>query len=77
MIRASDLSNAVVWTGSSVTTPAARAGAREGSGWFEDGAANAAARISGDVNPATRGLSVEQHASLVLAHLCAEGDVRR
>ncbi len=76
MIRASDLSNAAVWTGTSVATPVARAGARDASGWFEDAAVGASARISGDVNPASRGLSAEQHASLVLAHLCAEGEVR-
>lgn len=73
MIRASDLSNAALWT-TRPATPAPRAGARDASSWFDDGAA-AATPISADVNPAARGLSVDQHAGLVLAHLRGDGDI--
>lgn len=74
MIRASDLSNASLWATSPVTVPATRAGARDAANWF-DGAGTQSARITGGLNPAARGLSAEQHANLVLAHLCGD-DVR-
>lgn len=76
MIRASDLSNASLWAASPVNVPATRAGARDAGSWFGDSAATSSARITGSLNPATRGLSAEQHASLVLAHLCGEGEIR-
>jgi len=69
MIRASDLSNTALWA--RPTSVAPRADARDASSWFE-GDATSDARISGDLNPASRGLSVEQHASLILAQLCGE-----
>jgi hypothetical protein len=65
MIRASDLTNAAVWSRPVTTTP--RNDTRDASKWFDGSASEA--RISGDLNPAARGLSVSQHASLVLAHL--------
>ncbi len=66
MIRASDLTGTAVWT--RATASSSRVEERDASSWFDDTAAEA--RIGGDVNVAVRGLSVEQHASLVLAHLC-------
>jgi len=70
MIRASDLPlpNAAVWA--RPITTGSRSDTRDASKWFDGSAAEA--RISGDLNPAARGLSVAQHASLVLAHLCGE-----
>jgi hypothetical protein len=68
MIRASDLPNAAVWARPITTGP--RNDTRDASNWFDGSAAEA--RISGDLNPAARGLSVAQHASLVLAHLRGE-----
>lgn len=69
MIRASDLSNAATWARPASVAP--RADARDASSWFEGGTP-ADARISGDLNPASRGLSVEQHTNLILAQLCGE-----
>jgi hypothetical protein len=69
MIRASDLSNAALWA--RPTSVAPRSETRDASSWFEDGAA-LHARISADLSPAARGLSVEQHTSRVLAQLCGE-----
>lgn len=65
MIRASDLSG-VAWASPAISAPRAPATDRaRDAGWFTiDGA-----RISGDLNPAARGLSVQQHANLVLSHL--------
>jgi hypothetical protein len=74
MIRASDLSNPALWTARPAGT-APRAGARDAANWFEDATAGSGPRISGDVAPSARGLSVEQHASLVLAHLRGEDTV--
>jgi len=68
MIRASDLTNAALWSRPATTAP--RNEARDGSNWFEGAASDA--RISGDLNPAARGLSVAEHANLVLAHLRGE-----
>jgi hypothetical protein len=68
MIRASDLTHAAAWA--RPVAPAPRADTRAGSTWFEGSASDV--RISGDLNPAARGLSVAQHAHLVLAHLRGE-----
>jgi hypothetical protein len=68
MIRASDLSSAALWARPATTAP--RNAARDASTWFDGSAADA--RISGDLNPAARGLSVTQHANLILAHLRGE-----
>jgi hypothetical protein len=67
MIRASDLSSAAAW--SRLASVSQRVDARDASNWFDGGAAEFDARISGDLKPASRGLSVEQHANLILAHL--------
>jgi hypothetical protein len=71
MIRASDLATPAVWGRPSTTSP--RLDAREASNWF-DGVAPSEVRICADLNAASRGLSAEQHANLVLAHLCADRD---
>ena len=71
MIRASDLTNAAVWARPATVSPRAGADARDASTWF-DGDAAGDARISADLNPASRGLSVEQHATRILAQLCGE-----
>jgi hypothetical protein len=68
MIRASDFANAAIWPRPAAPMP--RADASERSTWFDATASEA--RVSGDLNPAARGLSVAQHASLVLAHLRGE-----
>jgi hypothetical protein len=70
MIRASDLPNAALWA--RPTTVSSRSGSdtRDASTWFDGSAAGSEARISADLNPQSRGLSVEQHANLILAQLC-------
>jgi hypothetical protein len=42
------------------------------SSWFDGESAPAEVRIGADLNAASRGLSVAQHAAQVLANLCAE-----
>jgi len=77
MIRGSDLTPTAVWTGTAIAaTPRAPldARARDAAAFFRADAAPSSGRISGDVSPAARGLSVEQHAAAVLAHLCGESD---
>ncbi len=74
MIRASDLSNASLWSATPVNVPATRAGARDAANWFDG--ATSSSPITAGLNPAARGLSAEQHASRVLAHLCGEGPIR-
>jgi hypothetical protein len=44
--------------------------------WFDAAAADGAVRIGVDLRPSSRGLSVEQHAARVLAHLCGEAEDR-
>jgi len=77
MIRSTDLANPAVWAGTAIAT-APRASldprARDASAWFRADATSAI-RIAGDVSAAARGLSVEQHAAAVLAHLRGEPDV--
>ena len=43
--------------------------------WFDDAAA-ATLRIGADLDVASRGLTVAQHAERVLGHLCGEPDER-
>jgi hypothetical protein len=55
--------------------PAARsANATSPASWFDPAPVSADTCISADLNPASRGLSVEQHAAQVLQHLCGERD---
>lgn len=65
MIRLTDFPQAAPWPRAATT--AARADTGGTLDWFQGAAAGA--RIAGDPNPRSRGLSVEQHAGLVLAHL--------
>ena len=61
--------------GSSSLAPASRSGqAGSPASWFDPTTVSADTRISADLSPASRGLSVEQHAAQVLQHLCAERD---
>ena len=70
MIRASDLINVIPRVPAG---PASRsADASSAASWFDSAAAVAGTRISADLSPASRGLSVEQHAAQVLSHLCGE-----
>ncbi len=55
-----------------VASTARSAGATSPSSWFDPTAVSADTRISADLSPASRGLSVEQHAAQVLSHLCGE-----
>lgn len=71
MIRISDLANAAAWS-RPVSTPS-RVDTQDPSSWFTDDAA-ADVRLCADPGPASRGLSVEQHAGRVLAALCGERD---
>ncbi len=75
MIRASDLTSLAPWT---LATPvhAPRVAVRDGATWFDAGAPAPDTAICGDLGPASRGLSVEQHAQRVLAHLRDDGDRR-
>jgi hypothetical protein len=75
MIRVADFSNAALWNRPSLTAPGLEA--RGESGWFADDASVAAAQVAGDLSFSVRGLSVEQHAQRVLAHLCGEPDAGR
>lgn len=73
MIRASDLSNAALWASArTAVSPRTGTDTRDASTWFEGAAAGSDARISADLNPAARGLSVEQHTNLILAQLVGE-----
>ena len=77
MIRPSDLAGSAGWITPTTGKPAAapRSDAHDMSGWFDSGGATAAGvRISSDVPLSARGLSVEQHAGQVLAHLLGERD---
>jgi hypothetical protein len=75
MIGTNDLPAQGLWPRTSVSTP--RTEARDAANWFGEGLQAAPARIGGDFNPASRGLSVGQHAALVLMHLCGAADDRR
>lgn len=61
----SPLSPAPRSAGAGVTSPAS---------WFDPDTVNGDTRISADLDPASRGLSVAQHAARVLQHLCGERD---
>jgi hypothetical protein len=76
MIRAADLTASAPWM-PTPSTAARRVDVREAAGWFEGWSAAAVqATICGELNPAARGLSVEQHASRVLMHLRDDSDRR-
>ena len=71
MINPSDFSPLIARA--PVVAPGARsADAGAPSSWFDAAAVSADIRISADLSPLSRGLSVEQHATNVLSHLCGE-----
>lgn len=70
MIRASDLT-ATMGLRLSTAVPVWHAERRTVASWFDAGDAG---RIVGDVSVASRGLSVEEHATRVLMHLRGERD---
>ena len=73
MIRISDLANAAAWSRPVNASPRSDS-TQDPSTWFNGDTIGADVRLSGDVSPGSRGLTVEQHASRVLAHLCGERD---
>lgn len=77
MIRANEFANTTSTTSLWVRplSTASRADPRDATAWF-DAAPGPDVTISGDLAPASRGLSVEQHASRVLMHLRDGGDRR-
>ena len=75
MINPLNIPPPVPRTGSSALAPAARSGnAGSPASWFDLATVSADTHISADLHPASRGLSVEQHAAQVLQHLCGERD---
>ena len=72
MIRVSDLANVAAWA--RPASSSTRTDLQDPSTWFDGDAAGADVRITSDASPASRGLSVEQHAGRVLMHLCGERD---
>jgi len=73
MIRPADLSSAAQWHRPSTAAPS-RAELGDAASWFRDAARLSSSRIMGEVSASARGLSVEQHAAAVLAHLCGDAD---
>ena len=77
MIRGTDLTSTAVWAETAIAS-APRvpfdARTRDATSWFSGDASSAQIRIAGDVSATARGLSVEQHAAAVLAHLRGEAD---
>ena len=73
MIRISDLANAGIWTRPVTGSPRSDT-AQDPSSWFSADTISAALRLSGDLSPGARGLSVEQHAARVLDCLCGDRD---
>jgi len=72
MIRISDLTNAAAWA-RPAAGPSARAdNTQDPSSWFNGDSIGADVRLTGDLPPSARGLSVEQHAGRVLASLCGD-----
>jgi hypothetical protein len=77
MLSPLNLPSLVPHAGSSFLAPAARSGhAGSPAGWFEPTTVSADTHIGADLDPASRGLSVEQHAARVLLHLFGERDER-
>lgn len=74
MIKPSDFSPLIPPLGPRPSAPAAARGTAPASpaSWFDPTAVSGDVRISAELDPSTRGLSVEQHAQRVLAALCGE-----
>jgi len=73
MIRISDLANAAAWARPPAASPRSDS-TQDPSSWFNGDSIGADVRLSADLTPGARGLTVEQHASRVLAFLCGERD---
>lgn len=76
MIRANEFNNTAALWARPLPAVSARGDARDAAGWFDASGTPADVAIGGDLAPAARGLSVEQHASRVLMHLRDDGDRR-
>jgi len=76
MIRPANLSTAAALAQPAISSPRAPfdARVRDMGSWFRSDAPMGALRISGDLSPSARGLSVEQHAAAVLVHLRGDPD---
>lgn len=74
MIRANEFTNSAVLWARPLPAVSPRGDARDTTGCFDAGGTDVA--IGGDLAPAARGLSIEQHASRVLMHLRDDGDRR-
>ena len=72
MIRACDLLTSSSWSRPADAAP--RIDTADATSWFDDDAASASIRLSSDPSPDARGLTVEQHAQRVLAHLLGGPD---
>jgi hypothetical protein len=73
MIRISDLASTAAWSRPGAPVHQPRAENSNPASWFDDDA-GADIRLSGTPALSARGLTVEQHAARVLAHLCGEKD---
>jgi len=76
MIRANELANTAALWARPLPPVSPRADARDASAWFDAGATGSDTAIGGNLSPAARGLSVDQHAMRVLMHLRDDGDRR-
>jgi hypothetical protein len=80
MINPSNLPPFLGSVGPASLSPAPRSGAvgatsaASAASWFDADSVSGDTRISADLDPASRGLSVAQHAARVLQHLCGERD---
>jgi hypothetical protein len=75
MIRANEPANTAALWARPLSVVASRTEARDAAAWF-DAVTTGPDTICGDLSPAARGLSVEQHASRVLMHLRHDGERR-
>jgi hypothetical protein len=73
MIRASELVGTALWA-RPIPAPLSRGDARDAAAWFDAAASAPESAICGDLSPAARGLSVEQHATRILMHLRDDSD---
>jgi len=73
MIRISDLAAAAAWARPAASSTRSDS-LQDPSSWFDHDPACADVRLSSDLPPGSRGLTVEQHAGRVLAFLCGDRD---
>ena len=74
MIRISDLANAATWAARQPAASARSDSVQDPASWFNGDTVGADVRLSGDVTPGARGLSVSEHAGRVLGFLCGDRD---